>query len=62
MPHPRKIVFNVPALVADGNPGRPGEVPVREEIPEPGDIRKLATLMEVSQALAGTAPAETTHP
>ncbi len=54
MPHPRKIVFNVPALVADGNSGRPGEVPVREEIPEPGDIRKLATLMEVSQALAGT--------
>jgi Nif-specific regulatory protein len=60
---PRKIVFNMPALLSDptGAARSPasGQAPqeqIRAEDPAPdgGEIRKLGTLMEVSQALAGT--------
>jgi Nif-specific regulatory protein len=70
MPSP-KIVFNVPSLVPeDAARRRPGTGPVRPaptppppresaELIEPGDVRKLATLLEVSQALAGSPNLET---
>jgi len=66
-PPARKIVFHVPSLLpddavrgtADGPaepvdpdpaaPGAPAEIPV-----DGGEVRKLATLLEVSQALAGS--------
>jgi Nif-specific regulatory protein len=68
-PAPRKIVFNVPSLVSEEPPRRHTEPaaatgPVPYSPPEPaapgaeapadGDVRKLATLLEVSQALAGS--------
>jgi Nif-specific regulatory protein len=64
MATPRKIVFSMPALLPEGGPGRRG-APGREDTasapsPEPAaggevaDVRKLAMLMEVSQALTGT--------
>jgi Nif-specific regulatory protein len=57
---PRKIVFNVPSLLPDAGPARSadpaarGAAPAAEtEPPEEGgeDVRKLAMLVEVSQAL-----------
>jgi Nif-specific regulatory protein len=68
-PAPRKIVFNVPSLVSEESARRGTEPaaaagPVPYSPPEPatpgaeapadGDVRKLATLLEVSQALAGS--------
>jgi Nif-specific regulatory protein len=64
MATPRKIVFSIPALLPEGGPGRRG-APGREDTassppPEPAagaevaDVRELAMLMEVSQALTGT--------
>ncbi len=60
---PRKIVFNMPALLND--PGgarpfasqveaRPEELRAEDHGVDGGEVRKLGTLMEVSQALAGT--------
>jgi Nif-specific regulatory protein len=59
---PRKIVFNVPALLPDGNPAgqhrRPhnpsAPQPAQPEGAEPGEVRKLGTIMELGEALAGT--------
>ena len=71
MPSPSKIVFNVPSLMPEdaarrrsgAEPVRPGPAspPPREsaELVEQADVRKLATLLEVSQALAGTLNLET---
>jgi hypothetical protein len=71
MPSPSKIVFNVPSLMPeDATRRRPGAGPLRPapassppresaELIEQGDVRKLATLLEVSQALAGTLNLET---
>ncbi len=55
---PRKIVFNVPSLVPDRGAQRPAE-PAPRPVPavpghEAGDVRKLATVIEVGEALAGT--------
>ena len=70
---PRKIVFNIPSLLPD-EPSRrraePGAKPgTARPAPEPaglsafpdesGDVRKLATLLEVAQALAGTLSLQT---
>jgi Nif-specific regulatory protein len=61
----RKIVFNVPSLLPEARPAPavradpgPADVPGRHE-PDPGpagagDTRKLAMLVDVSQALTGT--------
>ncbi|HSB53167.1 MAG TPA: sigma 54-interacting transcriptional regulator, partial [Gemmatimonadales bacterium] len=62
MANPRKIVFSVPALMPDGDGTRRGVAPANQtSVPtetapagEVGDVRKLAMLMEVSQALTGT--------
>jgi hypothetical protein len=60
---PRKIVFNVPSLLPDVGRARVADPAAREAAPaaEPGaqveggeDARKLAMLVEVSQALTGT--------
>ncbi len=55
---PRKIVFNVPSLVPDrGGPRTADRLNPRAAPPASapdGDRKKLATLMEVGQALAGT--------
>ncbi len=65
---PRKIVFNMPSLLPEAGtdapePSRrrvttsrsPGEAEAPGEgATEPADVRKLGTLMEVGQALAGT--------
>jgi Nif-specific regulatory protein len=61
---PRKIVFNVPALLPDGTPAgarhRPPLAPTgpNTELPdgsgEHSDVRKLGTIMELGEALAGT--------
>ena len=63
---PRKIVFNVPSLLPEAGPDRtasrrpqaasapPMAPQFRETGAESGDLRKLGTLMEVGQALAGT--------
>jgi len=60
---PRKIVFNVPALVPDGTPSgshhRRALAPVPSGAPpddtaEHADVRKLGTIMELGEALAGT--------
>ena len=71
MPSPSKIVFNVPSLMPEDAARRRSEAgPVRPppaspapresaELIEQGDVRKLATLLEVSQALAGTLNLET---
>ncbi len=71
MPSPSKIVFNVPSLMPEdaarrrsgAGPVRPAPAspPPREsaELIEQGDVRKLATLLEVSHALAGTLNLET---
>ena len=69
-PAPRKIVFHMPSLVTEaptrsgsrevapesGGDGRADPLPASgaEATPAGGDVRKLATLLEVSQALAGT--------
>ena len=59
----RKIVFNVPSLLPDAAPAaaaepRPGDAPTPDEpahAPAEGaDARKLAMLVDVSQALTGT--------
>jgi len=56
---PRKIVFSVPSLVPERTP-RAAEPTSRHLPPAPapglegGDVRKLATIMEVGEALAGT--------
>src|SRR5829696_2376186 len=52
---PRKIVFNIPSLLPDRPAHRADPVP-RPASPAPpeGDVRKLATIMEVGEALAGT--------
>jgi Nif-specific regulatory protein len=65
MANPRKIVFNIPSLLPEqgttrrgGASGeRPAAPPSAETAPAPaevGDVRKLAMLMEVSEALTGT--------
>jgi len=55
---PRKIVFNIPSLLPDRSAHRPAEPGPRHAPaapgPEVGDVRKLATVMEVGEALAGT--------
>jgi Nif-specific regulatory protein len=60
---PRKIVFNVPSLLPDAGPARQAAPPVAgppsPSVPGLGredgeDVRKLAMLVEVSQALTGT--------
>jgi Nif-specific regulatory protein len=56
---PRKIVFNIPELLSNAEGTRPTAPPGDEFRPEDpgvdgGEVRKLGTLMEVSQALAGT--------
>jgi Nif-specific regulatory protein len=55
---PRKIVFNIPSLVPDRPGSRPAERAAPRSLPatsgHDGDRKKLATLMEVGQALAGT--------
>ncbi len=55
---PRKIVFNVPSLIPERPGPRPAERVVARAVPtvaaHDGDRKKLATLMEVGQALAGT--------
>src|SRR5688572_28141 len=57
---PRKIVFSVPSLVPDRPPVRAAEPPHRPPPAPPvpglegGDVRKLATIMEMGEALAGT--------
>jgi len=66
-PSPRKIVFHVPSLLPEeaarrrAEPARPTPAPARAtpdkvpaELSDGGDVRKLATLLEVSQALSGT--------
>jgi Nif-specific regulatory protein len=68
-PAPRKIVFHIPSLVAEdtvlrqSEPAAPPKGPVvlpervapeEDAAVEGGDVRKLATLLEVSQALAGS--------
>ena len=57
---PRKIVFSVPSLVPERAQRAPEQTP-RHPAPGPpappaegGDVRKLATIMEVGEALAGT--------
>ena len=55
---PRKIVFSMPALVPDRPAPRAADGGTRPAAtgahPEGGDVRKLATVMEVGEALAGT--------
>ncbi|MGH7497314.1 MAG: sigma 54-interacting transcriptional regulator, partial [Gemmatimonadales bacterium] len=60
---PRKIVFNMPSLLPEGGGDRagprraspPAPSPASREAPaDGGEVRKLGTLMEVGQALAGT--------
>jgi Nif-specific regulatory protein len=60
---PRKIVFNIPALLSDAEGTRPAapssqalpdEIPPEDLAVDGGEVRKLGTLMEVSQALADT--------
>jgi Nif-specific regulatory protein len=60
---PRKIVFNVPSLLPDAGLGRAAALPTGGPAPAAGpetsteegeDVRKLAMLVEVSQALTGT--------
>jgi Nif-specific regulatory protein len=55
---PRKIVFHMPSLVPEDAARRersPNGGPASSAPPpDPGDVRKLATLLEVSQALVGT--------
>ena len=59
---PRKIVFHVPSLLPEDGARRrvepaatpPAEAPAAAFAEEAGDVRKLATLLEVGQALAGT--------
>ena len=74
-PAPRKIVFHMPSLVTEaptrsgsrevapesGGDGRADPLPASgaEATPEGGDVRKLATLLEVSQALAGSLSLQT---
>ena len=60
-PSPRKIVFNIPALVPDRPGPRPaggvraaGQCPRRRRHPDGGRGRSSPRCMEVSQALAGT--------
>ena len=65
-PAPRKIVFHVPSLVDEDPAVRPADLSSRlnpapdHPAPAPdlaldaGEVRKLATLLEVSQALAGS--------
>src|SRR5882724_7144710 len=63
-PAPRKIVFNVPALLPDGTqagghhrrgPAPAGSSTAPSDGPaDHGDLRKLGTIMEVGEALAGT--------
>ena len=68
-PVPRKIVFNVPSLMPEdaahrrADPAQPPPAAFRPAAEpddsrgfaeEAGDVRKLATLLEVGQALAGT--------
>ena len=64
MATPRKIVFTMPALLPEGGPARRGASAGEDASPatppdagtggEVADVRKLAMLMEVSQALTGT--------
>jgi Nif-specific regulatory protein len=61
---PRKIVFSVPALLPDGTPAgahhrrvpaAAGPTPAPSDgSADHGDVRKLGTIMEVGEALAGT--------
>jgi Nif-specific regulatory protein len=63
---PRKIVFNMPSLLPEGErtgPRLAPQAPSTQPVPTPvqrdisadgGEVRKLGTLMEVGQALAGT--------
>jgi Nif-specific regulatory protein len=63
---PRKIVFNIPSLVPEAAGDVPGprraspapmaapRPPLRETPSDGAEVRKLGTLMEVGQALAGT--------
>jgi Nif-specific regulatory protein len=62
---PRKIVFNMPSLLPDTGSGRATDSESRAPVSAPapaagsvqeggGDLRKLAMLVEVSQALTGT--------
>ncbi len=65
-PAPRKIVFHMPSLVGEDPAVGPADSPSRldpardQPAPAPdlaldaGEVRKLATLLEVSQALAGS--------
>src|SRR5262245_59992504 len=61
MATPRKIVFGMPSLLPEGGAARRGAPEERaasaapaEAPAEVADVRKLAMLMEVSQALTGT--------
>jgi Nif-specific regulatory protein len=74
-PAPRKIVFHMPSLVTEeatrsgsrevapesvgGGRADPLRAAGAEATPEGGDVRKLATLLEVSQALAGSLSLQT---
>jgi Nif-specific regulatory protein len=59
---PRKIVFNVPALLPDGTTAHHRRAPTAagpsaapsDGSADHGDVRKLGTIMEVGEALAGT--------
>jgi hypothetical protein len=55
---PRKIVFSIPSLVPDRPVPRAAERAAPRTMPmasgRDGDRKKLATLMEVGEALAGT--------
>jgi Nif-specific regulatory protein len=59
---PRKIVFSVPSLVPDRSPPRPepaarhhpGAVAIPSHAGDGNDSRKLGTILEVGEALAGT--------
>ena len=62
MSAPRKIVFHMPSLVPDGGAARPSDrvrtmesaSAARTQAEDGEDARKLAMLVEVSQALTGT--------
>jgi len=63
---PRKIVFNMPSLLPEGERTAPRRAAPAQSAPSPppaasgdtttdgGEVRKLGTLMEMGQALAGT--------
>jgi Nif-specific regulatory protein len=58
-PSPRKIVFNVPSLLPEASSEAPEQAPrdgvaLNDVLANAAELRKLGTLIEVGQALAGT--------